>query len=172
MTTTDTDWFNSDAVYRNQAGMAQTNLYDTLSGFLSDRTKRYQAIDNSRQDWNTNRNLSGQQTSEGMAARGLLNSGIYKQNLDKMMAGYETQANETNALEQTTQQEYGNRDSMAQMPAQNAIADKNYTALAGIYGLLGSKGTSAGNSYNALLGQMRADSAGRSAEKLTNTLGW
>lgn len=167
-----TDYFNSDAIYRNQAGSAQTNLYDTLSGFLNERTNQYRRIDNTRQDWNTNRNLSGQQTSEGMASRGLLNSGIYKQNLDKMMTGYERDAADINTAEQGIQQEYGNRDSMAQMPAQTAIAGNDFNALAGIYGLLGSRGTQAGNQYNTLLAQMRADSATRSAERLTNTLGW
>jgi hypothetical protein len=89
-----------------------------------------------------------------------------------MLTDYEKQANETNVAEQDVQQQYGARDSLAAMPAQNAIVDKNYSALASIYGLLGSKGTQAGNQYNALLNQMRADSASRSAEKLTNTLGW
>jgi hypothetical protein len=170
--TTDTDWFNSDAVYRNQAGTAQTNLYDTLSNLLYERNNKYRSIDNARKDWGTNRNLAGTQTAEGMASRGLLQSGIYKQNLDNRMTDFEKQANETNAAEQDVQQQYGQRDSMAAMPAQQAIVDKNYTALAGIYGLMGSKGTQAGNQYNSLLNQMRADSAARSAGNLTNTLGW
>lgn len=169
---TDTDYFNSDATYRNQAGMAQTNLYDTLSNLLYERGNKYRTIDNARKDWGVNRNKAGTQTAEGMASRGLLQSGIYKQNLDKMLTDYEKQANETDTAEQDVQQQYGQRESLAQMPAQQAIVDKNYTALAGIYGLLGSKGTQAGNQYNTLLGQLRADSAARSGEKLTNTLGW
>lgn len=168
----DTDYFNSDAIYRNQAGMAQTNLYDTLSNYLYERGNKYRTIDNARKDWSTNRDKAGTQTAESMASRGLLQSGAYKQNLDRMLTDYEKQANETNVAEQDVQQQYGARDSLAAMPAQNAIVDKNYSALASIYGLLGSKGTQAGNQYNALLNQMRADSASRSAEKLTNTLGW
>jgi hypothetical protein len=61
---------------------------------------------------------------------------------------------------------------MAQMPAMNAIADQDYNALASIYGLLGSKGVQAGNQFNRQIGSLRAESAGRTNEKLVNTLGW
>lgn len=169
----DVDWFNADPTYRGQAGAAQTNLYDQLSQIMYDRGQRYRQLDNARQDWGTNRDYSGKQTAENMASRGLLNSGVYRQNVDRVLTDYEKQANDMNTAEQDVINQYGARDSMAnQNFTQDALTDKNYTALASIYGLLGSKGVSAGNQYNAQLGQYRGASAGRSDQKIQNTLGW
>lgn len=169
---TDADYFRSDAIFRNQAGREQQNLYDTLAQHLYDRTNKYQGIDTARRDWNTNRNKAGTQTAEGMAARGLLQSGIYKQNLDNTMTGFEKQAKTIDEGEQEVQQQYGARDSMAALPAQNAITDQDYNALAKVYGLLGSKGVQAGNQYTNAINALRAQSAQRSQQNLTNTLGW
>lgn len=169
----DVDWFNADPTYRGQAGAAQTNLYDQLSQIMYDRGQRYRELDNRRDDWNTNRNYSGQQTAENMASRGLLRSGVYRQGVDRVLNDYEKAASAINSEEQDTINQYGARNSMAnQTFTQDALTDKNYTALASIYGLLGSKGVSAGNAYNAQLGQYRGASAGRSDQKIQNTLGW
>lgn len=173
MATKDTDWFNSDSTYRGAAGMEQANLYDTLSNIMYERGNKYRDIDNARREWGINRNKSGQQTAEGMAARGMLQSGAYKTNLDQQMTQYEKENADINTAEQDLVQQYGARDSMAnQTFAMDSIADKNYTALASIYGLLGARGVNAGNQYNAKLGQLRGESAGRSNERLQNTLGW
>lgn len=168
----DADYFRSDAIFRNQAGRQQQNLYDTLSGFLYERGNKYRELDQTRRDWNTNRNKSGTQTAENFAARGLGQSGLYKQGLDDMLTGYEKQASTIDQGEQEVQQQYGQRDSMAAMPASTAIADQDYNALASIYGLLGSKGVQAGNAYQAAINALRAESAGRSGQNLTSTLGW
>ena len=55
---------------------------------------------------------------------------------------------------------------------QGALFDQNYNALADVYGLLGQRGVSEGNRYQAGLNQMRAQSAGRSNQNIINTLGW
>lgn len=173
MATKDTDWFQSDAAYRNAAGRGQADLYDTLSGLMSERNTRYRTLDNARDDWKTNRKTSTGQTAADMAARGLTRSGIYKQGLDKVLTDYEKQAGEINSAEQEVVQQYGDRNSMAgQQFTMDSIADKNYSALASMYGLLGSKGVSAGNAYNRNLAGLRNESAGRSKDKITNTLGW
>jgi hypothetical protein len=168
----DVDYFRSDPIFRNLAGREQQNLYDTLSGFLYERENKYRQLENDRANWNTNRNKSGTQTAENFAARGLGRSGLYKQGLDESMKPYEESANAMNTGEQDLVTQYGQRASLAQMPAMNAIADQDYNALASIYGLLGSKGVSAGNQYTGKVGSLRAESAGRSNEKLINTLGW
>lgn len=167
------DWFNADPTYRGQATVAQTNLYDQLSQILYDRNQRFRDIDNARTDWGTNRDYSGQQTANNMAARGLLRSGVYKQNVDRVLTDYEKRANDINAGEQDTINQYGARNSMEGIDfSQKALTDKNYNALASIYGLLGSKGVSAGNNYNALLSQYRNASAGRSDQRIQSPLGW
>lgn len=169
---TDADYFRSDAIFRNQAGRQQQDLYDTLSNLLYERTNKYQGIDKARRDWGQNRDKAGTQTAEGMAARGLLQSGVYKQGLDRMLTDYEKQNQTINEGEQEVQQQYGARASMAALPAANAIADQDYNALASVYGLLGSKGVQAGNAYQQNINKLRAESAGRSTTNLTNTLGW
>jgi len=55
---------------------------------------------------------------------------------------------------------------------QGALFDQNYNALADVYGLLGQRGVSEGNRYQAGLNQMRAQSAARSNQNIINTLGW
>jgi hypothetical protein len=55
---------------------------------------------------------------------------------------------------------------------QGALFDQNYNALADVYGLLGQRGVSEGNRYQAALNQMRAQSAARSNQNIINTLGW
>ena len=172
MAINDADYFRSDPIFRNLAGRAQQDLYDTLSGFLYERENKYRQLENDRANWNTNRNKSGKQTAENFAARGLTRSGLYKQGLDETMKPYEEAANAMNTGEQDLVTQYGQRASMAQMPAMDAIADQDYNALASIYGLLGSKGVQAGNRFTGQIGGLRAESAGRTNEKLINTLGW
>lgn len=169
----DTDWFQSDAAYRNAAGREQANLYDTLSGLMNERNTRYRQLDNARDDWKTNRKTSTSQSAADMAARGLTRSGIAKQGLDKVLTDYQKQENDINAAEQETVQQYGDRNSMAgKQFTMDSIADKNYSALASMYGLLGQRGVSAGNAYNSTLAGLRNASAGRSSDKIINTLGW
>jgi hypothetical protein len=172
MAVNDADYFRSDPIFRNLAGRSQQDLYDTLSGFLYERENKYRQLENDRASWDTNRRKTGTQTAENFAARGLGRSGLYKQGLDESMKPYEEAANAMNTGEQDIVTQYGQRASMAQLPAMNAIADQDYNALASIYGLLGSKGVQAGNQFNRQIGSLRAESAGRTNEKLVNTLGW
>lgn len=53
-----------------------------------------------------------------------------------------------------------------------ALFDDNYNALADVYGRLGQRGVQSGNRYQSMLNQMRAQSAGRSNDRIINTLGW
>ena len=108
-----------------------------------------------------------------MAARGLGVSGVYKQQVDKNLGDAERQAAEINSQEQDVQNQYGLRDSMAgQQFTIDSIADRNYNALANIYGLFGQRGTQLGNAYTRDLGAMRDQVAARRAQNLTSNLGW
>ena len=108
-----------------------------------------------------------------MAARGLGVSGVYKQQVDKNLGDAERQAADINTQEQEVQNQYGLRDSMAgQQFAIDSITDRNYNALASMYGLFGQKGTQLGNAYNRDLGSMRDRLAAQRAGTLTNDLGW
>lgn len=168
-----TDWFSSDPTYRRYAGQNQSALFDSLSQLLYDRNQKYRTLDNQRDDWSTNRANTTRQTAESMAARGVGVSGIYKQQVDKNLGDAERQAADINTQEQEVQNQYGLRDSMAgQQFAMNSITDRNYNALASIYGLFGQKGTQLGNAYNRDLGSMRDRLAAQRAGTLTNDLGW
>ena len=168
-----TDWFASDPGYRREAGRSQSQLFDSLSQLLYDRNQKYRTIDNKRDDWTTNRANTTRQTAEGMAARGLGVSGVYKQQVDKNLGDAERQAAEINSQEQDVQNQYGLRDSMAgQQFTIDSIADRNYNALANIYGLFGQRGTQLGNAYTRDLGAMRDQAAARRAQNLTSNLGW
>ena len=168
-----TDWFSSDPTYRQYAGRSQSDLFNSLSQILYDRNQQYRTIDNQRDDWSTNRANTTRQTAEGMAARGLGVSGVYKQQVDKNLGDAERQAAEINTQEQDVQNQYGLRDSMAgQEFTLNSITDRNYNALASIYGLFGQKGTQLGNAYTNDLASMRDRLAAQRAGTLTSNLGW
>lgn len=168
-----TDWFASNPEYRRYAGQSQSKLFDSLSQLLYDRNQKYRTIDNARDDWKTNRANTTRQTAESMAARGLGVSGVYKQQLDKNLGDAERQAAAINTEEQDVQNQYGLRDSMAgQKFALDSITDRNYNALASIYGLFGQKGTQLGNAYTHDLNSMRDQLASRQAGNLTSNLGW
>jgi hypothetical protein len=159
-----TDWFSSDPSYRRGAGRSQSALFDSLSQLLYDRNQKYRTVDNARDTWATNRANTTRQTAESMAARGLGVSGVYKQQLDKNLGEAESQAAGINAEEQDIQNQYGLRDSMAgQQFTMDSITDRNYNALASIYGLFGQRGTQLGNAYTRDLGAMRDEAAARPA---------
>jgi hypothetical protein len=168
----DVDWFNQDAVFRNQASASSTDLQDALAQLLYARNQGYQQIDNTRRDWTQSRNRAQTDTGEEYASRGLLSSGIYKQALDSMLAEYEKQSGQIGGQEQELAQQYGQRDSLAGGINPSQLVDGNYTALADIYGLLGQRGVQAGNAYNTDINQARAESAQRAGQSVVNTLGW
>ena len=175
----DTDWFNSDAMYRADRNTMATNLQDTLAQILYDRQNQYRGIDTSRTRWGESRDRAGLDLGENFAARGLASSGLYKQGLDELMSDYETAGAQIDTAEQDVTQQYGARGSMqdymdneSQQIQKQALFDGDYNALASIYGLLGQRGTSAGSRYGSGLNQSRAQSAGRSGANIINTLGW
>ena len=175
----DTDWFNSDAMYRADRNTMATNLQDTLAQILYDRQNQYRGIDTSRTRWGESRDRAGLDLGEDFAARGLASSGLYKQGLDELMSDYETAGAQIDTAEQDVTQQYGARGSMqdymdneSQQIQKQALFDGDYNALASIYGLLGQRGTSAGSRYGSGLNQSRAQSAGRSGANIINTLGW
>lgn len=169
---TDTDWFNSDATFRAGAGAGAANLQDMLAQLLYTRNQGYQGVDTARTEWGNSREQAQGDVGEEYASRGLLSSGLYRSALDTLLADYEKQAGQINSQEQDLTQQYGRRDSLAGGIDAKSLVDGNYTALADIYGLLGSKGVQAGTAYNNDLNKLRAESATRATEKLTNTLGW
>jgi hypothetical protein len=169
----DTEWFNSDSLYRADRGGLATDLQDTLAQILYDRQNQYRSLDTTRQDWTQSRERDSMNLGENFAARGLGSSGLYKQGLDELSSEYEKSGGRIDQAEQQVTQEYGARNSMqSDQMKQDALFDQDYNALASIYGLLGSRGTTAGSRYGSNLNQARAQSAGRSGSNIINTLGW
>jgi hypothetical protein len=192
----DVDWFGSDAIFRSGAGGAQVSLQEQLANLLFENQQGYQDIDRTRRDWGQQRDRGSRRTGEDFAARGLSQSGLYWQGLQDLLKDYEQSAGQINLREQNLAQQLGGRDPLSQLNApaeetpmmeggaaaarsaspqgftQGALFDQNYNALADVYGLLGQRGVSEGNRYQAGLNQMRAQSAGRSNQNIINTLGW
>jgi hypothetical protein len=168
----DVDWFNSDSVYRNQAGMEGAGLLDQLAQLLFQRGQGFRGIDNQRREWGMSRDQSSQNTSEDFASRGLLSSGMYRTAIDDLMQQYEMEQGNINSGEQALVQQLGQRDSLADGVNQDSLFDGNYNALSDIYGLLGQQGVSVGTAYNNALNKYRAESAARSGTDIVNTLGW
>lgn len=176
----DVDWFAKDAEYRAARAGLGADLQDTLAQILFDRQNRYRNLDNAQRMWEQSRSEDTMNLGENFAARGLGSSGLYKQGLDDLMAQYEAQQADITAQQQATAQEYGARGNLDQYLSpegggrldEGALFDKDYNALASIYGLLGSRGTQAGSGYGGRLNQERAQSAGRAGRSIINTLGW
>lgn len=181
----DFDWFKSDPFFRTAAGGAQSNLVDQLAQLLFEQGQAYQGIDNARRQWGMSRDRSSLDLGENFAARGLNQSGLYMRGLQDMLRDYEESAGQINQSESSIGQQLGQRNSLADLMAaeqaggqgmgplrREALFDDNYNALADIYGRLGQRGVTAGNQYQSMLNQMRAQSAGRSNDNIINTLGW
>jgi hypothetical protein len=98
---------------------------------------------------------------------------LYTQGLNELLKGYEQAAGQIDQSEQNIAQQLGARGALAGKDfTKEALFDQNYNALAEMYGLLGQRGVSSGNRYQAGLNMMRAQSAGRSNQNIVNTLGW
>jgi len=166
----DIDWFNSDSVYRGQAGKALTDLTSQLAQILADRDSGYQQLDTARDDLGRNRREDLTGLGDDFAGRGLLSSGLYAQADDEVAADY---ARQGSALDQSADElakQYGKRDSVVDLSGmQKGKAPAN---LDSIYGLLGAMGINAGGTYNSALQKARGESAGRATSPLINTLGW
>lgn len=166
----DVDWFNSDSIYRGQAGKALTDLTSQLAQILADRDSGYMQLDNARGDLGRNRQEDLTALGDDFSGRGLLSSGLYAQRDDQMAADYARQGSALDESANQLAQQYGKRDSMVDL---NGLRSGNAPAdLSSIYGLLGAMGVGAGNNYNSALGKARGESAARATGPLVNTLGW
>lgn len=177
----DINYLTSDPIYRGEMSTNYINAADALAQILGEGRTRYIGVDQQRRQDAVNKRNAGQAQASNAAARGLGTSGIALQNSEQVLTGAENQKAQTNATEDQVRNQYGLRDTVqdpAQQAAMNlAVENKNYTALAQIFGLLGrglgSQGLSAFNQFNAASSASEAGAATRAAEKaLRATQSW
>lgn len=163
----DIDWFAQDSIYRADTGRALNDLTSSLAQILADRDEGYRQLDVNRDDLARGRTEDLRGLGDDFAGRGLLGSGLYAQEDDELQADYARQGTALDGTANRLAQMFGQRN--------NTIDLKGLTGnsnLSGIWGLLGSMGMGAGNTYNNALARARAESAGRSTEPLIQTTNW
>lgn len=163
----DVDWFESDGIYRGQSGRALTDLTAKLGQLLADRDAGYRQLDLARDEIGRGRQNDLTDTGDDFAGRGLLNSGLFAQQADRVAADYTRQGGALDETGNRLGQQYGKRDSIVNLNGLGQGGD-----LASIYGLLGSLGVGAGNEYNSALSRARAESAQRATSPLVQTTQW
>lgn len=173
----DKDWLNKDTIYTGEADTHNANIFRQLSDIMSMQNNAYAATDQQTKQNAMAKKLAGQTTAGNAAARGLGSSGIYK-GLARNIETEDTQRKKDVETANTEiSQKYGARDAVGQMGAdfslKQAIDNKNYTALAQLYGLLGSTGLQSGTDWAALMSKSAGEAANRAAVKnFDRTKGW
>lgn len=162
----------ADSLFRADRVALQTTLQDTLAQILFEKQGKYRDLGTARTDWTRTRGDEAQALGANFAARGLGSSGLYRQGLDELMGEYERAASKLDALQQDIAQQYGAQGSLASIDPTGLYNEDDYTALASIYGLLGQRGTSAGQQYGAALNQARAQAAARAGQNIFSNLGF
>lgn len=166
------DWLAAQGMFRADRSKLQTDLQDTLAQILFDKQRQYRGLGTAREDWTRERGKESQALGENFAARGLLSSGLYRQGLDELMGQYQRSANQLDALQQDIAQQYGAQGSLTAIDPTSLYNADDYTALANVYGLLGQRGTSAGQQYGAALNQARAAAAARAGQSIFSQAGF
>lgn len=174
----DIDWLNKDVIYRSEADAGYANVFDQLSNVLAEGQRAFLGIDQQRRQDAQAKQLAGQQQSANVAARGLGTSGLGKRAAGQVLESAQRQSGLTTAKEEETAREYGARNAIATQMGANfslrqAIDNKNYTELAKVFGLLGSRGVSAGTQFTNYMNKSAADAANRAGIKAFDYLqGW
>lgn len=166
---TDVDWFNQDSIYRASAGRSLADLTSQLAQILADRDEGYRQLDTSRADLTRGRQEDLTGLGDDFAGRGLLGSGLYAQQDDRVQADYTRQGNALDATGNRLGQQFGARGNTVDL---KGLDGGNPAQLSSIWGLLGSMGMNAGNNYNSALSRARAESAQRSTSPLIQTTTW
>ena len=161
----------SQGLFRADRANLQNTLQETLAQILFDKQRQYRGLETSRGELTREREKGSRAVGEDFAARGLGSSGLYKQALDEALAGYQRTANQLDQVQQDLAQQYGARGSLSAVDPTKLYGD-DYTALASIYGLLGQRGTAAGQQYGAALNQARAQAAARAGQSIFSQAGF
>ena len=161
----------AQSMFRADRASLQNTLQETLAQILFDKQRQYRGLDTSRETLGRQEIKGARETGEDFAARGLGSSGLYKQALDEMLAGFQRGRGELDTMQQDLAQQYGARGSLTNIDPSRLYGD-DYTALANVYGLLGQKGTSAGQQYGSALNQARAQAAARAGQSIFGRAGF
>ena len=161
----------AQGMFRADRASLQNTLQETLAQILFDKQRQYRGLDTSRETLGRQEVKGARETGEDFAARGLGSSGLYKQALDEMLAGFQRSRGELDTMQQDLAQQYGARGSLTNINPSRLYGD-DYTALANVYGLLGQKGTSAGQQYGSALNQARAQAAARAGQSIFGRAGF
>ena len=161
----------AQGMFRADRANLQNTLQETLAQILFDKQRQYRGLDTSRETLGRQEIKGARETGEDFAARGLGSSGLYKQALDEMLAGFQRGRGELDTMQQDLAQQYGARGALKDINPSRLYGD-DYTALANVYGLLGQKGTSAGQQYGSALNQARAQAAARAGQSIFSQAGF
>lgn len=165
------NFITAQGLFRADRAALQNTLQETLAQILFDKQRQYRGLETSRGELTRERERGSRAVGEDFAARGLGSSGLYKQALDEALAGYQRTANQLDQVQQDLAQQYGARGSLSAIDPTQLYGD-DYTALASIYGLLGQRGTAAGQQYGAALNQARAQAAARAGQSIFGQAGF
>ena len=158
-------------MFRADRSSLQNTLQETLAQILFDKQRQYRGLDTSRETLGRQEIRGARETGEDFAARGLGSSGLYKRALDEMLSGFQRGRGELDTMQQDLAQQYGARGSLTNIDPSRLYGD-DYTALANVYGLLGQRGTSAGQQYGSALNQARAQAAARAGQSIFGQAGF
>ena len=161
----------AQGMFRADRASLQNTLQETLAQILFDKQRQYRGLDTSRETLGRQEVKGARETGEDFAARGLGSSGLYKQALDEMLSNFQRSRGELDTMQQDLAQQYGARGSLTNIDPSRLYGD-DYTALANVYGLLGQKGTSAGQQYGSALNQARAQAAARAGQSIFGQAGF
>jgi hypothetical protein len=161
----------AQGMFRADRANLQNTLQETLAQILFDKQRQYRGLDTSRETLGRQEIKGARETGEDFAARGLGSSGLYKQALDEMLSGFQRGRGELDTMQQDLAQQYGARGALKDINPSRLYGD-DYTALANVYGLLGQRGTSAGQQYGSALNQARAQAAARAGQSIFSQAGF
>lgn len=161
----------AQGMFRADRASLQNTLQETLAQILFDKQRQYRGLDTSRETLGRQEIKGARETGEDFAARGLGSSGLYKQALDEMLSGFQRSRGELDTMQQNLAQQYGARGALKDIDPSRLYGD-DYTALANVYGLLGQRGTSAGQQYGSALNQARAQAAARAGQSIFGQAGF
>jgi hypothetical protein len=161
----------AQGMFRADRANLQNTLQETLAQILFDKQRQYRGLDTSRETLGRQEIKGARETGEDFAARGLGSSGLYKQALDEMLSGFQRGRGELDTMQQNLAQQYGARGALKDINPSRLYGD-DYTALANVYGLLGQRGTSAGQQYGSALNQARAQAAARAGQSIFGQAGF
>lgn len=168
----DIDWFNQDSIYRQEAGGALADLTEQLARVMAERDEQFRGIDRSREDFGRAREQGLAGVGQDFAARGLLGSGLFAQGADRAASEYARAQSQFDRMEQDAIQNYGQRGAQVDLNTLSGLANNGMGDINPILGLLGAMGIGAGNQYGQAIAQAMAQSAGRAAQPLTQTINW